>query len=92
MIEVYGIAAVALLVAGAVVGILTVLAAGIRREEKAARRAWPPGSFTTDSPSRIASGARTANGLYVRMPGAAAQQASKHPPDLALAGPGGPPR
>ena len=76
MIEVYGIAALALLVAGGVIGILTVLAAGIRREQRASRRAWPDSGFTVDSTTQLASGVRAANGLYVRKPGAAAHLVS----------------
>lgn len=59
----------ALLAAGAVIGILTVLAAGIRREEKHA-------SLTVDSPGRAASAARAAHGVYARRPGTAQQETS----------------
>ena len=70
MIELYVFAAIALIIGGAIVGTLTVLAAGIRREEKAY-------SFTIGSPSRVSSGARVANGLYVRIPGVT-QQVTRH--------------
>jgi hypothetical protein len=70
MIELYVFAGIALIIGGALVGTLTVLAAGIRREEKAY-------TFTIGSPSRSASGARAANGLYVRLPGVT-QQVTRH--------------
>jgi hypothetical protein len=90
MIEVYGIIALALLAAGAMVGILTVVAVGIHREQSASRRAWPHNGFTADSPTLLASGVRAANGLHVSKRGHA-QLAPKHSPDLvAPAGPSGP--
>jgi len=70
MIELYLFAAIALISAGVIVGTLIVLAAGIHREEKAC-------SFTVGSPSRVASGVRAANGLYVRLPGVT-QQVTRH--------------
>jgi hypothetical protein len=79
MIEIYVIIGSALLIAGAIAGILTVIAVGIHREEKQY-------SLTVDSPSRTASGARSATGLYARKPGVA-QQAMQRRPDPALAGP-----
>jgi hypothetical protein len=81
MIEIYAIVGGVLVLAGAIAGILTVIAVGIRREEK-------DYSFTVDSPSRIASGARSATGLYARKPGVAQQAIQvQHRQDLALAGP-----
>jgi hypothetical protein len=62
MIEVYALAAVALLAAGAVVGFLVVVALGIHREEAAL-------SMTTTTSDRVARGARVANGLSARSPG-----------------------
>jgi len=82
MIEVYAFIALTLIVAGAVAGILTVLAAGIHREQIASRRAWPDSGFTTECPTRLASGIRAANGLHVYKP-LTAQQASSRRPDLA---------
>jgi len=79
MIEMYAIIGGGLILVGAIIGGLTVLAAGIRREEKHY-------SLTIDSPSRIASGARSAIGVYARKPGVA-QQAIQHRQDPALAGP-----
>lgn len=82
MIEVYAFAAVALIVAGAVVGFLTVLAVGIRREQMASRRAWPHSGFTTECPTRLARGIQAANGLHVYKP-PAVQQTSSPRQDLA---------
>jgi hypothetical protein len=48
-----------LLVAGAIAGVLIVLAVGIHREEKAY-------SLTVTNPSRLVSAARAANGVYTR--------------------------
>ena len=53
--------AVALITAGAVLGVLAVIALGVHREECAR-------SFTTEVTDRAARGARAANGLYTRMP------------------------
>lgn len=78
MIEVYLIAALTLVAAGAVVGILAVLAWGIRREEKAY-------SLTIASPDRLASGVRAATGAHARRPGIS-RQVGEHRQDLALAG------
>jgi LytS/YehU family sensor histidine kinase len=66
MIEVYGIVAGALLLIGAMVGILTVVAAGIHREERNY-------SLTVDSPGRITNGARAMQGIYSRVPGVTAE-------------------
>ena len=62
MIEVYVLAAVALLAAGAAAGFVVVVSLGIRREE-AVR------SMTIPTSDQVARGARVANGLYVRRPG-----------------------
>lgn len=56
--------AVALLTAGAVLGVLAVVALGVHREERAR-------SLMTDITDRVARGARAANGLYTHMPGSA---------------------
>jgi hypothetical protein len=48
-----------LLIAGAIAGVLTVLAVGIHREEKAY-------SLTVTSPSRLVSASRAANGVDTR--------------------------
>jgi hypothetical protein len=82
MIEVYVFIALALIGAGAVLGTVMVLAAGIHREQMAARRAWPDRGFTTECPTRLASGIRAANGLHVCKP-LTTQQASSRRPDLA---------
>jgi len=80
MIEIYAIIASAL-IAGAFIGILAMLAIGIHREEKAY-------SLTVDSPSRITSSARAANGVYAKAPGVARQTDISRPDRLVLAGPG----
>lgn len=54
--------AVTLVAVGIMAGGLLILAAGIRREEKA-------GSLTIKSPGLTSSGARAVNGVYVRRPG-----------------------
>ena len=59
MIEIYAFIAAMLMVTGAMIGILTVLAVGIRREKKA-------GNFVARSPSRAASSARVLTGLRAR--------------------------
>ena len=76
MIEVYASIAVALIIAGAAIGILIVISVGAHHEMRA-------NSFTTGSPSRIASGARALNGHYVRRPGVTAQQTSQHRQNIA---------
>jgi hypothetical protein len=81
MIEMYLIIAGALVLAGAIAGVLTVVAVGIHREERAY-------SLTTDSPDRITSGSRAANGLYARRPGVTHQIGHPRADHLALAGPG----
>jgi hypothetical protein len=77
MFEIYAVIAGALIIAGAAVGILTVLAVGIHREEKAY-------SLTIGSPGRISSGARAATGVYTKAPGVA-QQPTPPPTDHRLA-------
>jgi hypothetical protein len=62
MIEVYMLTAVALVIAGAVLGFLAMVALGIHREEAA-------GSITVPTSDRIARGTRAANGVYARIPG-----------------------
>jgi len=62
MIEVYVLAGVALFAAGAVLGYLIVVSMAIHREEADL-------SMTTPTSSRILSGARAANGVYVLSPG-----------------------
>jgi len=59
MIEIYVVAAVALVAAGIVIGVVVVVSLGIRREEKAS-------SLTTDITHRVARGARVLNGLHTR--------------------------
>jgi len=59
MIEIYVVAAVALVTAGVVIGVVAVVSLGIRREEKAF-------SMTTDIKHRVARGARVLNGLHTR--------------------------
>jgi Flp pilus assembly protein protease CpaA len=76
MVEIYAVAAVVLIGAGVVAGILTVVVLGIRREEKAY-------SLTIGSPGRLASGARVINGAHAR---------TRRQQDLALAGSGRTPR
>ncbi len=62
MIELYVLAALVLLAAGAVGGSLVVVCLGIRREEAA-------GSLTIHTSDRLARGARVATGVYARVPG-----------------------
>lgn len=62
MIEAYALTAVALVIAGAVLGFLAMVALGIHREEVAH-------SMTVPTSDRIAHGTRAANGVYVRTPG-----------------------
>jgi hypothetical protein len=59
MIEIYVVAAIALVAAGVVIGVVAVVSLGIRREEKAL-------SLTTDITYRVARGARVLNGLHTR--------------------------
>jgi hypothetical protein len=66
MIEAYALAALALIIGGAVLGFIAIVALGIHREE-AAR------SMTVPTSDRIALGTRTANGFYARTPGVIAE-------------------
>ncbi len=59
MIGTYVFAAAALVIAGAVIGVLAVVTLGIHREERA-------GSLTRDTPDRAARSARRVNGAYTR--------------------------
>lgn len=61
----YALVAFVLMAAGAAVGAVLLVSLGIRREEKA-------NSLTIGSPGWLASGARLANGVYARRPGATA--------------------
>lgn len=85
MIEMYVTAAVALVITGAMAGILVILVLGIRREEKTH-------SLITDArPGRLTSGTRRVTAAYAYWPGAAQQPG--HPgQEPVLAGPGRPPR
>lgn len=62
MIEFYALAAVALLIAGAVTGFMALVCLGIHSEERR-------GTMTVDPPDCIARGARVANGMHSRLPG-----------------------
>jgi hypothetical protein len=62
MIELYTIAAVTLLLAGAVIGFLVVISLGIHREEAAL-------TVTTPTSDRLAEGVRAINGMTSRRPG-----------------------
>jgi hypothetical protein len=62
MIEVYVLTAVVLVIGGAVLGFIAMVALGIHREETAR-------SMTVPTSDRIARGTRTANGFYARTPG-----------------------
>jgi hypothetical protein len=71
MIVAYALIAVALVVAGALLGSLMIVVVGIHREERAS-------SLANTSPGRAASGARAIHG--VRRPGVP-QRASQHQQD-----------
>lgn len=73
MIEVC-ICAVALVIAGAVLGVVAVVSLGIRREERDL-------SLTSDITGRGARGARRLNGVSTRIPGII-QEVSLHRQDL----------
>jgi hypothetical protein len=77
MMEVYALAAVALLAAGAVVGFVALVSLGIYREEHSHNLKNP----TSDPVARVA---RTASGLRVRISGVT-REASLHGPDYLLA-------
>jgi len=62
MIEAYALAAVILLVVGAVIGLLVVVSLGIHREETAL-------TVTRPTKDRLAGGVRAINGMTARTPG-----------------------
>jgi len=70
VIGTYVFAAAALVIAGAVIGVLAVVTLGIHREERA-------GSLTHDITDRPARGARRLNGAYTR--GLALSEGPGHP-------------
>jgi hypothetical protein len=65
MIGMYAILAVALILAGAALGIVALVTLGIRNEERTSRRDKAV-SLLAGSPGRAASSARFANGVYTR--------------------------
>lgn len=69
MIMIMGLA-VALVITGAVIGVLAVVSVGIHREERAF-------SLTSDIPDRIARGTRRLNGVYTRGPALAVEDDSR---------------
>ena len=69
MIGIYLSVAAALVIAGAVAGVLIVVSLGIHREERRL-------SLTRSVPDRAARGARQVNGLYTCGPGLTYQQAT----------------
>jgi hypothetical protein len=66
MIEMYAIVAVALIAAGAALGVVGLVTVGIRREEDASRKEGVVSLMAGSSPGRAASGARAAIGVYTR--------------------------
>jgi hypothetical protein len=62
MIEVYALVALALIIAGAVVATLVMMAVGIHREERNR-------SVTVPTSDRVARRTRKFNGFYARIPG-----------------------
>ena len=66
----YIFAAIALVTAGAVIGVLAVVALGIRREDRR-------GAFPARANSRVARGARRMTGVGTRSPQLAAAQPSR---------------
>jgi hypothetical protein len=64
MIEVYALVALALVIAGAVVGFLVMMAVGIHREERNR-------SVTVPTSDRVARWIRRFTGFYARIPGVA---------------------
>lgn len=74
MIPIYAAVAIALVVAGAIAGCLTVLAVVIHREERNY-------SLTHRSSGPATSGARSIHGVYTRSR-SVLQQTSEHPPEL----------
>ena len=67
----YIFAAIALVAAGAVIGILTVVALGIRRDDRRGR-------FPARTHSRMARGARRVTGVGTRTPEPAADASRRH--------------
>jgi hypothetical protein len=65
MIGMYAILAVALITAGAALGIVALVTLGIRNEESTSRHG-KTASLLAGSPGRTASSARFANGVYTR--------------------------
>jgi len=65
MIGMYAIVAIALIAAGAALGIVALVTLGIRNEEKTSRHDRVV-SLLAGSPGRAASSARFANGVYTR--------------------------
>lgn len=61
MIETYVFTAIALVAAGAVIGVLTVIALGVRRDDRR-------GGFPARTRGRMARGARQVTGVGVRGP------------------------
>jgi hypothetical protein len=66
VIEIYVFTAIALVAAGAVIGVLAVVALGIRRDDRR-------GGFPARTRDRIARGARQVTGVGVRRPEPAAE-------------------
>jgi hypothetical protein len=66
VIEIYVFTAIALVAAGAVIGVLAVVAMGIRRDDRR-------GGFPARTRGRIARGARQVTGVGVRGPEPAAE-------------------
>jgi hypothetical protein len=62
MIEAYALAALVLVIAGAVLGILVIMAVGIHREER-------DRTMTVPTSDLVARRTRKVNGLYARIPG-----------------------
>jgi hypothetical protein len=73
MIQVWVIAAFALVVMGVILGAVAVVCIGIRREEKAMSLARP-------APGRLANGVRAVNGFYSR--GLSQARTCRGPQDL----------
>ena len=65
MIGMYAILAVALIAAGAALGVVALVTLGVRNEESTSRHD-KAASLLAGSPGRAASGARFANGVYTR--------------------------
>jgi hypothetical protein len=78
--EMYALAAAALIAFGAILGIVAAISLGIRREEKAH-------SLTTASTNRVTNGARTVCGVYTSIPGVSQQAPHKQQALLTLGTP-----